>query len=908
MTDKSPCLFGIFWLLLFIVACPVGYAFAETVPRSISVVMDDNYPPFSFRDSSAQPQGILIDQWRLWEKKTGVAVKICPMDWGKAVSGMKSGEFDVIDTIFKTEERSQWLDFTKPYAKIEVSIFFDKHISGITDAASLKGFSVADKRGDAMISILKQSGVDNLLLFDSFEEIIRTAKERKVSVFVMGTPPALYFLNKHGIVDRFKQSAPLHTGYFHRGVKKGNSDLLSLVESGFARISPDELKRIETRWYGAKPFDSNSLRQLFGIAGGLVLLLIILSAWNYTLRKTVSLKTAELNKSLETQRANASFLNTLMNTMPDLVWLKNADGIYLSCNRMFERFFGASAADIVGKTDYDFVDRELADSFREHDRKAMLTEGPSSNEEWITFADDGHNALLETIKTPMYDAEGKLVGVLGVGRDITERKMVEEELRRHREHLEFMVEERTSELLLARDAANAASQAKSMFLANMSHEIRTPMNAVLGFAQLLETDPSLSPEGHNKVATIMKSGEHLLSIINDILEMSSIESGRVEIRNQPLYLAGLLEDLAGMFRLKAEEKRLSFGLDLADNLPRYVVADSGKLRQIMINLLGNAVKFTEFGSIVLRAAPAGTDRILLEVCDTGSSISSEEQAKLFRPFERVKSGEQAAGGTGLGLAISREYARLMGGDITLESSAGQGNCFRFVFSAPLTAEAPTVHDISHRVARLAPGQGEVRVLVVDDLDTNRQLLRELLELIGFTVDEAANGLEAIAKAQARPPRVILMDQVMPDMDGMEATRILRNNFGRESLAIIGITANAFKESQQQFFDAGINGFVAKPFRAQELYNVLARHAGVQFEFEEKGSKATEVAATKPPTLENMSAEWLQSFSEALNRKNITRIRRLGEQAREANPVLSAWILERAGLYDLEALKKLGIAN
>jgi PAS domain S-box-containing protein len=830
------------------------------------------------------------------------------MDWGKAVSRMKSGEFDVIDTIFKTDERSEWLDFTKPYAKIEVAIFFDRNISGITDAASLKGFSVADKHGDAMISILKQNGVDNLLLFDSFEEIIRTAKEHKVSVFVMGTPPALYFLNKHGIVDRFKQSAPLHTGHFHRGVKKGNSELLNLVESGFGRIDPGELKKIESKWYGSKPIDSRLLRNFFIVAGSLVLLLVILLAWNYTLRKTVGFKTAELNKSLETQRANASFLNTLMNTMPDLVWLKNADGVYLSCNRMFERFFGARTVDIVGKTDYDFVDRELADSFREHDRKAMLAESPSSNEEWITFADDGHNALLETIKTPMHDAEGQLVGVLGVGRDITERKMVEEELRRHREHLEFMVEERTSELLLARDAANAANQAKSMFLANMSHEIRTPMNAVLGFAQLLEHEPSLSPNGRNKVATIMKSGEHLLSIINDILEMASIESGRVEIRKQPIDLISLLEDLAAMFRPRAEEKGLSFRLDLADELPRFIVADSSKLRQILINLLGNAVKFTQGGSVALGAVPVGTNRISLEVRDTGSSISPKEQANLFRPFERTKSGEQTAGGTGLGLAISREYARLMGGDITLESSASQGNCFRFEFHAPIAAEAPVFVDTSRHAPRLATGQGEIRVLVVDDLDVNRELLREMLEFLGLTVDEAANGQEAIAKAHAKPPHIILMDQVMPGMDGMEATRILRNNFDKQSLAIIGITANAFKESQQQFFEAGINGFIAKPFRAQELYNVLARYAGVLFESEDAAPQSESEATAVPPTLENISSEWLHSFREALSRKNITRIRRLGEEARETDPVLSAWILERAGLYDLDGLKKLGMPN
>jgi PAS domain S-box-containing protein len=594
-------------------------------------------------------------------------------------------------------------------------------------------------------------------------------------------------------------------------------------------------------------------------------------------------------------------LHTLLQTIPDLIWLKDPNGVYLACNAQFERFFGAKEADIVGKTDYDFVDKELADFFCENDRKTMTVGKPCSNEEWITFADDGHRALLDTTKTPMYDVEGNLIGVLGIGRDITARKQTEQELAQYRDHLEYVVNERTIALLHARDAANAANQAKSMFLANMSHEIRTPMNAVLGFAQLLDHDPSLSPMARNKVATIMKSGEHLLSIINDILEMSRIEAGRVEIHSEPVDLVGLLHDLSAMFRLRAEEKGLAFTLEPLTDLPRYIVTDLGKLRQILINLLGNAVKFTKAGSVSLWAFSVGNDRIAIEVQDTGIGITAEEQEKLFHPFERTRSGEQAAGGTGLGLAISREYAHLMDGELTVVSTAGVGSSFRFEFHAPITAMVPVSSDVPRRVTGLVPGQGELHVLVVDDLRSNRGLLREMLEPLGFIVDEAADGQEAVDKVHAFRPSVILMDLVMPGMNGEEATRIIRACYPKESLTIIGISASALDMQRQQFLDAGVNAFIAKPFREQELFEVLAQHAGILFE-----TNGDEIIPPRKelPSINKMPDEWREAFHEALARNNITRIRRLGEEARETNPALAAWLLERAGLYDLEGLRKL----
>jgi predicted ATPase/signal transduction histidine kinase/CheY-like chemotaxis protein/tRNA A-37 threonylcarbamoyl transferase component Bud32 len=440
--------------------------------------------------------------------------------------------------------------------------------------------------------------------------------------------------------------------------------------------------------------------------------------------------------------------------------------------------------------------------------------------------------------------------------------------------LEQKVEERTSQLAEATKKAQAASEAKSAFLANMSHELRSPLNAILGFSQLTSRAANLPSEHRDNLGIISRSGEHLLTLINQVLDLSKIEAGRITLNEKNFDLHRLLGDIEDMFSLKAEDKGLHLLLEVEENLPRYICSDEVKVRQILINLLNNALKFTASGGVSVRVkAPNGNLKegeltaIAFEVEDTGAGISPEELEGIFEAFVQSSTGKQAQEGTGLGLAISRKFVQLMGGEMTVSSEVGVGTIFKFEIKAKVvTASDIETYKPSRRIVALEPNQPRWRILVADDRADNRQLLIKLLNPLGFELKEASNGLEAIAIWEKWEPHLIWMDMRMPVMNGYEAAKYIKSTTKGEATAIIALTASAFEEERSLVLSAGCDDFVRKPFREEVLFEKMAELMGVRYLYEDSVESQLPQEGISQSDLEStlgqMPREWTVSLYNA----------------------------------------------
>jgi PAS domain S-box-containing protein len=500
------------------------------------------------------------------------------------------------------------------------------------------------------------------------------------------------------------------------------------------------------------------------------------------------------------------------------------NGRIVTWNAQAEATFGWSRGEAIGR---NLADTIIPSAFRDAHQRGMARfletgQAPVVNKrlELTALHRDGHEFPIEiTITSPMPHGPGFFFGAFL--RDISERREKDEQLRR------------------AKESAEAATRAKSEFLANMSHELRTPLNGVLGYAQLLQRDRRLNPVQREALDAIAKCGAHLLDLINDVLDLSKIEAGRIDIDATTTDMVQLTVDLKYVVADAARRKGLTLTMAIASDVPRRVVLDGRHLRQVLLNLLGNAVKFTAEGQVHLGIARAADDRLSFEVSDTGIGIAPEALTEIFKAFTQTREGA-AAGGTGLGLTISQHLLRTMGSELMVTSVPGEGS--RFYFTLPLitaddSATGPKDVEMAEPPldARLAAGT-ELTALVADDSTVNRRILASLLESAGVRVITAAGGVEAVKLALMHRPEVIFMDLKMTDLDGLEATRQLKRDPATAAIPVIAVTASAFRDARQAALDAGCADYIPKPVRAEALFASLQTHLGVRF--------VTEVAATE----------------------------------------------------------------
>jgi PAS domain S-box-containing protein len=650
-----------------------------------------------------------------------------------------------------------------------------------------------------------------------------------------------------------------------------------------------------------------------------------------------ALKSSE--KHIREERAR---LRALIDSIPDIIFFKDKNSIFLGCNKAFEHQLGLREADLIGKTDYEVVPKEMADFYRAKDLELLQAGRPVRTEEWIHFHAGG-GGFFETIKTPYYGPQGESLGLVGVSRDITERRQHEETQRlvaerlklateagrlgiweldvitgkmewdaqmrqlyglaeqadcdvveyafsimheddRERIRKEFRDAQKSSESVLdtefrirreddgrehfiramaavihndrneplrmvginwdvteerlreqkltqalaqekdLAEKARAGDRAKSEFLAVMSHEVRTPVNGILGFAELLAGAPALSPEHRDYAQTIVQSGEALLRILDDILDFSRLEA-RLQIAIAPFSPRALLADIQNLLAPQAAEKGLAIRCEVADSVPEYLAGDSGRLRQILLNIVGNALKFTPEGSVSLSMKPLldQPSTFVFSVKDTGIGITPEQIGRIFNPFIQADSSiSRRYGGTGLGLTISRRLAKMLGGDLSVKSRPGEGSEFFLTVLLQNAAEPrrePAGPALDVRFAESHP----LKILVAEDDPINLRLVQALLRRLGYEVLSAKNGREAVAIFEKENPDCVLMDLQMPEMDGIEATQTIRSlEKGHDQpVFIAALTANIFPADRQRCMDAGMDDYLNKPVKLAGLARVLA---------------------------------------------------------------------------------------
>ncbi|MEO0034986.1 MAG: hypothetical protein RLZZ501_1009 [Pseudomonadota bacterium] len=637
-------------------------------PERVRVMIDDTYPPYSFRAADGALQGILPDLWALWSQRSGIPVELIGLDWAEAQRRFNAGEGEVLDTVFHTAERDRIYLFSAPYATIEVPIVFEAGLSGIHDATALRGFTVGVKGGDACIDFLRRQGIDSLHPYPSYESLIDGAARGEIRVACIDRPPASYYLVQKGLESRFRASPPLYAGEFHWVVRKGDDGLRETVQAAFDRISPEQRRRIVEHWLG-EPLRSNLDPQTVRAVGlallGIGLIGVLLLVWVGTLRRQVAAKTRDLTSALAELSAGALRFRTLFDVINDAILLHDAEtGAIRLTNRRTRDLFGLRGGETAGTlTLADLCgDTPPYDAATALDHLHATADGPRRLE-WLARHHDGHPLWVEVdLRRVVLDDSGPQV--LAVLRDITARKESDEQLAR------------------TLDALTRSNTDLERFAYAASHDLREPLNTLVRYAQLLErrlegSDPGIA----EPLGVIATAARQMMRLVEGLLEFSRVDAAGRGF--DPVDAGRALTVALGYLDQALTEAGATVE---AAPLPQ-VAADETQLIQLFQNLIGNAVKYRDRARPLRVRVSARRDGAMWEftVADNGIGIEADYLEQIFVIFKRLHA-HSAIPGVGIGLALCRRIVERHGGRLWVESTPGQGSAFRFILGAVPEAE------------------------------------------------------------------------------------------------------------------------------------------------------------------------------------------------------------------------------
>nr|WP_321501000.1 transporter substrate-binding domain-containing protein [uncultured Dethiosulfovibrio sp.] len=766
----------------------------------VLMCVDPDWEPYEKLARDGVYSGIAADLIGLISQRIGVSVDVVPTaSWPDSIARVKAGDADVLAFLNRTDDRAKWLLFTESYFT-DPNVFITREDHPfISDPARLTNETVVLPKGTGVEEVIRRNYPDlKIFLVESEAEAFSMVSRKKADMTVRSLAVAAYTIRKEGYFNlKVAGELSLYTNHFRMAVVKSLPMLRDILDKGVGTITPRDVQEAFNRHV--------SITVQSAVNYGLLVRVSLAFLTLFTLGLFFHLKLRRLNRVLaDRQRkleAVGAHLRLVIDTVPHYIFARDRDGRMLLCNRSAADALRLDQDNIIGKKVLDYrASEEEVEFYFQADRQVIDSGLYLFIPQERIVRKDGSMGWFQVIKIPYVNPDWGVPAVLGVATDITD-------------------------LLEAKAQAEAASEAKSSFLANMSHEIRTPMNGVIGMADLLLTT-SLDDEQRRYATTVKGSASALLTLLNDVLDISKIEAGRLELETVDFRLGEFLDDICPLFELSAKAKGISFSVNLDEDVPKVVKGDPTRLRQILVNLLSNGIKFTARGSVSLSVSVKerlDPPMISFVVEDSGIGIPQDKMDRLFKNFSQVdRSTNRRYGGSGLGLAISRELVEMMGGSISVESVDGRGAAFTVDIPMSIGKEGLCVS--SSEPASLSPTSGgRPRLLLVEDIPTNVEVAKGILGKMGFECDVVFNGQEALDALRSQDYDLVLMDVQMPVMDGIEATRAIRGTEpSHRRIPIVAMTAHSMAGDRERFFLAGMDDHLTKPVTLESLSRVLGR--------------------------------------------------------------------------------------